>query len=184
MRGKRSSRLIYFVIMLIVIAADQITKKWIAATVVRYEKIEVISGFLNITHVKNPGAAFGLGSNSEWAYLRPFFIAVSMIAFAIVIYFFLRNKDNSPMLNTGLSLMGGGAIGNLIDRIKYGEVIDFIDVHWSDLHWPTFNVADSAITVGVTLLMINILFLHKETSDEGERQESAARNMKRKENSA
>ncbi len=129
---------------------DQLTKIYIDTAFALYESIEVIESFFHITYVRNPGAAFGILSDSS---IRiPFFISVSVLA-SIGILWYLRKVDPSDRWqHFALGLIFSGAVGNLVDRIRLGEVIDFLDAHWYQYHWPAFNVADSAICVGVAVM--------------------------------
>jgi signal peptidase II len=146
------------IIALVVIITDQITKSIIKANIPLYKSIPVVDGFLNITHIKNTGGAFGIlsGMNSL------FFIIASSVALLIVILYLIRLPENNLWLITSLSLISGGAIGNMIDRVRSGEVIDFIDLFYDRFHWPAFNIADSSITIGVFILFINLLTFRKE----------------------
>jgi signal peptidase II len=116
--------------------------------------VKVVDGFWNWRYVENKGAAWGLLANVEDTYRRPFFILVSLGAIAFILSFFRKLPENQMLLIVSLSLVFGGAIGNFIDRLHLDYVIDFIDWYVGAKHWPTFNVADSAITSGVALLMI------------------------------
>lgn len=121
---------------------------------VRCPHVEVVDGFWNWRYVQNPGAAWGLlASAPEWARI-PFFWVVSFAAFVFIIVFFKRLKNDQLMLIISLSLVFGGAVGNFIDRLHLNYVIDFVDWYVGDRHWPTFNVADAAISTGVALLML------------------------------
>ncbi len=137
-----------FLIASLVITLDFLTKKAIVAKVMPYDKIDILP-FLRIVYVENKGAAFGLFSNLG----NSFFIAVSIIAISFIIIYAM--KTSNKMEASCLSLIIGGAIGNLIDRLTIGKVIDFIDVFIGNWHWPAFNVADSALTVGITLFIIS-----------------------------
>lgn len=137
-----------FLIASLVITLDFLTKKAIIAKVMPYDKIDILP-FLRIVYVENRGAAFGLFSNLG----NSFFIAVSIIAISFIIIYAM--KTSNKMEAYCLSLIIGGAIGNLIDRLTIGKVIDFIDVFIGNWHWPAFNVADSALTVGITLFIIS-----------------------------
>ena len=131
---------------------DQLSKIYIDTSFVLYESVQVFENYFHITYVRNPGAAFGILSDS--AIRIPFFISVSVAA-SIGILWYLRKIDrNDHWQHFSLALIFSGAIGNLIDRIRMGEVIDFIDVHWYQHHWPAFNIADSAICVGVTIMLL------------------------------
>lgn len=131
---------------------DQLTKVYIDSTFALYESITVIENFFHITYVRNPGAAFGILADSV---IRiPFFIAVSVFA-GIGIMWYLRKVDfTDRWQHFALGLIFSGAVGNLIDRIRLGEVIDFLDAHWYQHHWPAFNVADSAICIGVVVMFL------------------------------
>lgn len=130
---------------------DQLSKLYIDQTFRLYQSLVVIENFFNITYIRNKGAAFGILSDSS---LRvPFFIGIAVIAGVAILWTIHRLRDDQKLLCFGLSLIFSGAIGNLIDRVRLGEVIDFLDVHWYQYHWPAFNVADSAICVGVALLL-------------------------------
>lgn len=131
---------------------DQLTKIYIDTAFALHESIRVIENFFHITYVRNPGAAFGILSDS--AIRIPFFIGVSLLA-SIGIIWYLRKVDASDRWqHFALGLIFSGAVGNLVDRIRLGEVIDFLDVHWYQHHWPAFNVADSAICVGVAIMFL------------------------------
>ncbi|MEK6691824.1 MAG: signal peptidase II [Nitrospirota bacterium] len=153
------------VIALVVVAADQVTKSIIRSKIPLYKSITVVDGFFNITHVRNKGGAFSLlsGMNSR------FFMIASFIALLIIIMYLIKlQKTDFPMgrvfdwLIVSLSLISGGAIGNMIDRMRFGEVIDFLDVFFKNYHWPAFNIADSSITTGVIILLIDMVFRRKE----------------------
>lgn len=150
----RSNLRLLSIMTAIIVALDQATKLYIDHAFRLYESVTVIENLFNITYVRNKGAAFGILSES--AYRVPFFITVSLAAAAGIIWYLSRLEANKKLAAFALSLVFSGAIGNLIDRIRLGEVIDFLDVHWHQYHWPAFNVADSAITVGVALLIVDM----------------------------
>ena len=141
-----------------VVILDQITKIYIDGAMQLYQSIEVLENLFNITYVRNKGAAFGILSGANESLRVPFFLVVSTIAIAVIIYMIYSYKEESKIFPLSLALILGGAIGNAIDRIRIGEVIDFLDVHWYEHHWPAFNVADAAICIGVAFLIINMLF--------------------------
>jgi signal peptidase II len=148
-------RSVYFVLAFVIVLFDQLTKYWINVWMSPGESITVTS-FFNLVYVFNPGAAFSfLSDASGWQ--RFFFTAVA-IAVSIWITYFLWKGSERVRFNVALSLILGGAIGNVIDRITLGAVIDFLDVHALGYHWPAFNVADSAITCGAVLLIWDSLF--------------------------
>lgn len=141
----------------IVLVLDQITKYVIQTHVRLHDSITVIPGFFNITHVRNKGAAFGILSTLPEHWRSAFFIAVTLIAVAAISALIVRTRERLPLY--AFSLIVGGAIGNVVDRIRYGEVVDFIQWYVKSYYWPSFNVADSAISIGVALLAIEMLFM-------------------------
>jgi len=143
---------------LVVIVLDQITKVAVIRALQPYEAISVIPGFFNLVHVRNPGIAFGLLSQLGTAWSRVLLSALTTAAVILLIYWFGRVRDKDRKAAFGLSLVIGGAVGNLIDRLRLGEVVDFLDFYVGSFHWPAFNVADSAVTVGTLLLALSILF--------------------------
>ena len=138
---------------LAVVVLDQATKAWVLATFELHETLPVIPGWFHLTYIRNPGAAFGLFSGHAEAFRRPFFLVVTAVALAAILAILWRAPRGRPWLLMALGLVFGGAVGNLIDRVRWGEVVDFLDVFWRTHHWPAFNVADSAITVGAALLI-------------------------------
>jgi len=142
------------IISIVILALDQATKLYVDANFRLHESVPVIRDFFNLTYVRNKGAAFGIFADS--AVRIPFFITVSVIAMLGILWYIRRIRNDQKLAIFSLSLVFAGAVGNLIDRIRLGEVIDFLDVFWQRHHWPAFNVADSAITVGVTLLLIDM----------------------------
>jgi len=139
-----------------VLVLDQITKYFIKTRVRLHEIIQIVPGFFNITHVRNKGAAFSLFSNTSDLFRSVFFIAVTVVA--VIVIMMLIRKTQERLLIVSFSLIAGGAVGNLVDRLRYGEVIDFVQWYVRSYYWPSFNVADSAITIGVCLLAADMLF--------------------------
>lgn len=142
------------IVSLIVLILDQATKLHIDYHFELYESVTVLENFFHITYVRNKGAAFGILADS--AFRIPFFIAVATLAAGGILWYLRSLRDDQKLLHFALALIFSGAVGNLIDRIRLGEVIDFIDVHWYQHHWPAFNVADSAICFGVGLLLLDM----------------------------
>jgi signal peptidase II len=140
----------------LVVLLDQATKIWVHNTMRLYETKPLVPGFLNLHYIRNTGAAFGFLSGSHAGFRIPFFILVSFVAIGIILYLFHKLEESEVMMPLALSLVLGGAIGNLVDRVRQGEVIDFILIHYKAFHWPAFNVADIAITAGVGLLVVRI----------------------------
>jgi signal peptidase II len=149
----------------IVLAFDQFTKWYIRQTVSLYESIAVIDSLFHITHVRNSGGAFSLFAGSSDAVRLPFFLLVSVIAVAVLLFFVRRVRPEQRLLLFALGLILGGALGNLVDRIVYGQVTDFLDFHWHGYYWPAFNVADSCITTGMLILLFYSLLVHDEADD-------------------
>jgi signal peptidase II len=140
---------------LFVVAADQLTKLWIVGSIRLGQSRPVIPGLLSLTYVRNRGVAFGVFSERGLSALV--FIAVALAALGLILYFIRQAGERERVLCAALSLIFAGAVGNLIDRLRVGEVIDFLDLYMGSYHWPAFNVADAAITVGGLLLAANLL---------------------------
>ncbi len=142
----------------IIILLDQLTKQQIMQTMRLHESIPVIPNLFSLTYIRNPGAAFGLLAGSSNAFRMVFFGLTSIFALGLLGTILLRMPEEDWMGRISVAGILGGAIGNLIDRLRFGEVIDFLDVYVEHYHWPAFNVADSAITVGVIILIIHFAF--------------------------
>jgi signal peptidase II len=137
----------------LVVVLDQITKLLIMAKLPLYHSIPVIPGCFNLIHIRNPGGAFGFLAAGSPGLRNLLFIGVSIVAMGMLVYFYRQIPNTHRFLATALAMIFGGALGNLIDRIRFGEVVDFLDVYAGSYHWPAFNVADSAITVGITIFI-------------------------------
>ena len=131
---------------------DQLSKSYIDRNFELSQSKRVITNFFHITYVRNPGAAFGILSDN--AVRLPFFIGISLLAALGILWYLRRVPTGKTWQHLSLGLIFSGAVGNLIDRLRLGEVIDFIDVHWYNYHWPAFNIADSSICVGVGIMLI------------------------------
>ena len=129
-----------------------------------YQRVEVIQGFFNLTHVRNTGGAFGMFGGEKSGVGSVLFVVVSLLAVGVIIFLFIRIREDEKTLALSFSLVLSGAIGNLIDRLRYGEVVDFLDFHLSTYHWPAFNVADSAICAGIGLMALELLRRDHKTS--------------------
>ena len=151
-----------------IVLLDQITKIWVHRTMKLYDTIPVINNFFDLHYIRNTGAAFGILSGSQSSFRIPFFVGVSFLAIGIILYLFHQMEESEVMVPLAFSLVLGGAVGNLIDRIRLGEVIDFIYIHYKRFQWPAFNVADIAITVGVFLLIIRMFFFENRQETETE----------------
>ncbi|MGE3537963.1 MAG: signal peptidase II [Candidatus Tectimicrobiota bacterium] len=142
-------------LVLLIVALDQSTKLYIHTTFALYESRPVIANLFAITYVRNSGAAFGMLARQSPAFLQLFFPAVTALALiGLLVYFSRLPAQRTPTL-WGVCLIISGALGNGIDRLWLGQVIDFLDVHWYAYHWPAFNVADSSICIGVGLLLLD-----------------------------
>lgn len=141
---------------LLVVVLDQLSKAWIMASFQDYEVLRVWPVF-NLTLVYNTGAAFSFLSDAG-GWQRWFFVVIGVTVSAAMVVWLARLDERERLTAYGLALVVGGAVGNLIDRIWLGKVVDFLQWHWQDWYWPSFNLADSAITLGVVLLLIDGLF--------------------------
>jgi signal peptidase II len=149
-----------------ILLLDQWTKSLIVRELPLYQRVEVIQGFFNIIHVRNTGGAFGIFGGEKGGLGSILFVFFSLIAIGAVLFLFIKIKENEKTLALSFSLVLSGAIGNLIDRLRYGEVIDFLDFHLSSTHWPAFNVADSAICIGIGLMALELLIRdHRKKED-------------------
>jgi signal peptidase II len=139
----------------ITLVLDQWTK-WLVHTRFRVgESLSLIEPFLALTYVRNKGAAFGILQTADPRFRDPFFLLVPLVAISVISYLYYRLEKGQRLSAMALSLVLAGAFGNLLDRVRLGYVIDFVDVHWYDVyHWPAFNVADSCIVVGVGILFL------------------------------
>jgi signal peptidase II len=147
-----------FIIAGAIAVADQITKLVILETLPLYDSVLVIPGFFNLTHIQNPGGAFGFMANYRSNLHHVMFLAISTMALCLIFYFYKNTPRTHPFLAMGFALIFGGAVGNLIDRIRFGKVVDFLDFYIGDLHWPAFNIADSAVSVGIAIFLYHLIF--------------------------
>lgn len=172
----RKKYLILSVLTVAIIILDQITKMLVIQRFRLGESIPVIADFFSLTYIRNTGAAFGILASADPAFRVPFFIIVPVLALVAIAFIFRKLPPSDIKLSTALSLVIGGAIGNLIDRMSLGYVVDFLDFHWKyQYHFPAFNVADSAICVGVGILTLDLLF---QSSTEAGNEEPATRSAK------
>ena len=141
-----------------VVILDQITKAMVLKSIPLYESINVIPGFFNLIHIHNPGGAFGFMAGGSSGAKTLIFLLMSMAAICLVFYYYRKIPSAYAMLSIGFALILGGALGNLIDRLRMGKVVDFLDVYVREWHWPAFNVADSAITIGMVIFIFHLLF--------------------------
>lgn len=142
----------------LIVVSDQITKALILKSMPLYHSVSVIPGFFNITHIHNPGGAFGFLASQSSTLRTIVFLLISSLAVGLVLWFYKQTPKTHPWLASAFAMIFGGAIGNLIDRIRFGKVVDFLDFYLGNLHWPAFNIADSAISIGITVFVIHLLF--------------------------
>lgn len=153
-RGRSQSSLLLVLLAGLIIVADQLTKWLIMSRFGLYEIKVVVPGFFNLTYLHNTGAAFGLLANANPAWRPYFFIGIALLALVFVFFAFRQYRHRSAVYMFAFAFIAGGAMGNLIDRVRFGSVVDFLDFYVSGYHWPAFNVADSAIVVGVGLFLL------------------------------
>jgi signal peptidase II len=145
----------------VIVFLDQITKAAILKNFFIHESRPVIDGFFNIVYVMNPGAAFGFLANMSETFRYLFFIGITILVMALIIYYIATSKSQNMLYVVSLTLIFAGAVGNLIDRIRFGAVVDFLDVYIGTAHWPAFNVADSSITCGAVLMVWGMIIQRK-----------------------
>lgn len=153
----KAKPLIFFSIVLPVLCLDQVSKWWILHNVEKHESITVVENFFDIRHVLNSGGAFGFLSSSAGVHVFFFFVLFTVAAIGFIGFLYARLGPDQHGPAAAMALIIAGALGNFIDRVRFRAVIDFLDVHVHSYHWPTFNVADSAITVGSVALGLCIL---------------------------
>lgn len=158
MNTPHAMRKYYILISLSVIILDRITKLWVERSIALHDGIRVIPGFFSITHIENRGAAFGIFNDSPAPWKVGMLVGFSLLALVIVSRLLWKNSHSISSTGVGLSLILGGAIGNLWDRLAAGHVTDFLLFYLGHYEWPAFNVADSSIVVGAALLVLEILF--------------------------
>ena len=145
-----------------IIILDQITKAAIVKNFLIHESHTVIDGFFNIVYVMNPGAAFGFLATASATFRYFFFTGITIAVILLIIYYVMKSKPQNMLMVISLTLIFAGAVGNLIDRIRFGAVVDFLDVYIGTAHWPAFNVADSAISVGAVLMIWRMVLKREE----------------------
>jgi signal peptidase II len=162
---KNTARTVYLLIAIVVVLLDRWTKYLVAQRIELYAHIQIIPGFFRITHTENTGAAFSLFADSTGPWKTGLLIAFSTLAMVVVLVLLWKNHQTQVVTGIALSLILGGAVGNLWDRLARGRVIDFLLFYVKRYQWPVFNLADSAIVVGAGLLTLEILF-HKSSGPE------------------
>ena len=144
------------IIAAIAVGLDQLTKWLVMTRMTEFQEIPIIEGFFSIQFVYNPGAAFGILTNQRWL-----FVIVGIVALFLMFHYLRGPASRHWMSTLALGLLMGGTVGNLIDRIRAGEVVDFLLFYWRDYYFPNFNVADTCITVGVGLLLLHLLMMEE-----------------------
>ena len=153
------ARPVEIITILSVLALDQLTKQIVRQLLPLHDTVSVIPGLLDFTHVRNTGAAFGLLNAAEFPYKPAVMIGIAAIALVAIAAYGAQLGFHERLARFGLSLILGGAFGNLIDRAMVGYVVDFVDVYWRDSHFWAFNVADAAITIGAVLVLLDMIGL-------------------------
>jgi signal peptidase II len=152
-----NGRLLYVLLSVFIVAADQLTKWLVRRSLELHEYREIVSGLLSLSHVRNRGAAFGILADADLPYQSALFVALSLVALGAIALYTRKLPETAFLPQVALALILGGAVGNLIDRVTFGYVTDFVHVYWKQYSWPDFNVADSAISTGVCLLLLDML---------------------------
>jgi signal peptidase II len=142
----------------LVVLADQITKALVIKYLPLHKNISIIAGLFDITHILNPGGAFGLMADMSAVVRTVVFLFISSLAVGLILYFYIKTPREFIFLSCAFALIFGGAIGNLIDRVRFGAVVDYLDFYIGKYHWPAFNIADSAITVGMFIFIYHLVF--------------------------
>jgi len=145
------------IVACMIVVADQITKAWVQTALTPFEMVPVIPKVFYLTHVYNTGGAFGFLAGAESVWRQAVFIVTSLVAMGMVLYFYRALTSGQQSMRWAFALIFGGAIGNFIDRVRFGKVVDFLDVFIGSYHWPTFNVADSAISIGIGLFILHMI---------------------------
>jgi signal peptidase II len=161
------ARLIHFFIALLVILVDRWTKGLVAARIALYSHIQIIPGFFRLTHTENTGAAFSLFADSPAHWKTGLLIGFSVVAMVIVSVLLWKQQRALTITGIALSLILGGAAGNLWDRVLSGRVVDFLLFYFKQYQWPVFNMADSSIVIGASLLVFEILFSSPKSVEHG-----------------
>ena len=150
---------LFFVLVTgMVVLLDQAAKALVLTRLPLHNSIAVIPGLFNLTHVHNPGGAFGFLAGNGGVWRHWLFLGAALVALILIVYFYYHTPRNKVWLRLALGMIFGGAVGNLIDRLRFGEVVDFLDFYIGHLHWPAFNIADSGVTVGVVIFILHIVF--------------------------
>jgi signal peptidase II len=155
----------YWWATIVIIVADQVTKAMVNAALGLYDSTTVIPGLLDLVHVRNEGVAFGLLNNTDLPYKTAITTILALTALAGIALYARQLQEREWVARLGLACILGGAVGNLIDRVRQGYVLDFVDVYWKTWHFWAFNVADAAITIGAILVFVDLLLVRSHASD-------------------
>ena len=150
----------YFLLVGVLLVLDQASKGWVAAKIGLFQTIRVIPGFFNLTHVRNKGAIFGVFNHVQGNTVALILTGLSVLAFVLVLVYFFKTPPEQKLTRLTLALVMAGALGNQIDRIFRGTVVDFMEIHVRRFYWPTFNLADACVSAGAVLL-IYIFFVRR-----------------------
>jgi signal peptidase II len=154
--------IIFILGVVVVVILDQITKSAIVTRFFIHESYPIVDGFFNLVYVMNPGAAFGFLANTSETFRYVFFIGITTLVILLIIYYLLKSKSSNILTVISLTLIFAGAVGNLIDRVRFGAVVDFLDFYIHTWHWPAFNIADSSISLGAVLMIWGMIVQRKE----------------------
>lgn len=157
----KKNLIIFILGAVVIVLLDQVTKIAIVKNFFLHESRPVIDGFFNIVYVMNPGAAFGFLAGASETFRYIFFIGITVLVIALIIYYIVKSTSQNIIYIISLTLIFGGAVGNLIDRIRFGSVVDFLDIYIGTAHWPAFNVADSSISIGAVLMIWGMITQRK-----------------------
>ena len=158
------TRRVMATIGVVILVLDQLTKALVRTQIALNDSIEIVPGFLNLVHVRNTGAAFGFLNSVDLGYKQFLMTGIALVALFAIGLYASRVGSREPLARAGLALILGGAVGNLIDRASVGYVVDFVDAYWGSYHFWAFNVADSAITVGASLLILDMFVATNDVS--------------------
>jgi len=157
-------RLLYLALSLLLFGMDRLSKSLVVARLPLYESVPIIRDFFHLTHVANTGALFGLMAGMASPLRGAIFISIPVLAILLILIFQFRTPESDLLVQVGLSLILGGAMGNLYDRVRYGHVVDFLDFSLAGHHWPAFNLADSSICLGVATLVLDLFRNERSTA--------------------
>lgn len=159
------SRIVLGTLAGLIVVVDQATKAIVRATLPLHDSVELVPGFLSLTHVRNTGAAFGILNGVDFPFKTAVMTVIALTALIAIGTYAVRTAIFQPTAQIGLALVMGGAVGNLIDRVTAGYVVDFVDVYWRGWHFWAFNVADAGITIGASLLILDMIWMDRHVSE-------------------